>query len=130
MKSKFYVKCIRWFAGMLAICLIASCEYETIEIELPDPDETVSFSADIVPIFTEGSSRCIACHGDNATPPNLTAQRAYASIVPNLVNLENPELSKIYSYPNSSTSTHSFRSYTAVQAARILTWINQGAKDN
>jgi hypothetical protein len=130
MNSNKILKFFRLFTVIVVACLITACEYETIEIDLPDPDETISFSAEIVPIFTEGSSRCISCHGDNATPPNLTASRAYASIVPNLVNLEDPESSRIYLVPNSSTSTHSFRSYTAVQAARILTWIRQGAKDN
>jgi hypothetical protein len=121
---------LKVFSGLLVLFLMFSCEYETIEIDLPDPGETISFADDIIPIFTEGSNRCISCHGDNATPPNLTAERAYASIVPHLVNVDNPEASRIYQVPSSFTSAHSFRSYTTLQAARILTWIRQGANDN
>lgn len=121
---------LRYFSGLIILVIaFASCEYETIEIDLPDSNEPVSFSEDIIPILSSGDN-CTSCHGSGGTSPNLTPSQAYASIVPNLVNLADPASSKIYQFPNPSTSTHSFKSYTPVQAALVLAWITQGAENN
>jgi hypothetical protein len=123
-------KTLRYFIVLMVMVIaVTSCEYETIEIDLPDLNEPVSFSADIVPIFSSNNN-CTGCHGSGGTSPNLTPGQAYASIVPNLVNTGTPESSKIYLFPNSSTSSHSFKSYTPVQAALVLAWITQGAENN
>ncbi len=128
MKIFRVMKYITGIAGLLFLLIAThSCEYETIEIDLPDVEEPVSFSADIVPIFNDGNN-CTACHGNNGTSPNLTADRAYGSIVPDLVNTDEPESSTIYVFPNSSS--HSFKNYTQVQAALVLAWISQGAENN
>lgn len=105
----------------------ASCEYEFIEIDEPDPDVPVSFSEDIIPIFTTNSN-CTACHRTGGTPPDLSENNAYNSIVPALIDSENPELSAIYRVP-SPASSHASR-YTPVQAAKLLNWIKQGAQNN
>jgi len=117
---------------IILFCIVfalASCEYETIEVDLPNLEDPVSFSADIVPIFTNGSN-CTGCHGAGATSPELTATKAYSSIVPNLINTGEAELSKIYQYPHPSSSTHGFKKYTHAQAALVLAWIKQGAENN
>jgi hypothetical protein len=114
---------------MVMVIAVVSCEYETIEIDLPDQNEPVSFSEDIIPIFSSGDN-CTGCHGSGGTSPNLTPSQAYTSIVPNLVNLADPASSKVYLFPNASTATHSFKSYTPVEAALILAWITQGAENN
>jgi hypothetical protein len=114
------------------LCVVfsfSSCEYETIEIDLPNLEEPVSFSADIVPIFTNVNN-CTACHGAGATSPELSAAKAYASIVPNLINTSDAELSKIYQHPHPSSTTHGFKKYTHAQAALVLAWITQGAENN
>ena len=108
---------------------MSSCEYEFIEVDLPDPNVPVSFSADILPIFN-ANNNCIACHKTGGTSPDLTTDRAYNSIVPSLINTANPELSKIYVYPSPSSPNHSFKKYTQVQAAQVLAWIKQGAENN
>lgn len=115
-------------SALIALFMI-SCEYEFIQVEDVDPNTPVSFSSDIVPIFTTGNN-CTGCHKPGATSPDFTAGSAYNSIVPNLINSENPEESKIYKYPNPSTSTHNFRKYTQTQASLILNWIKQGALNN
>ena len=56
---------------------ITSCEYKYIEplvIELPD--EPVSFSQQIDPIFQD---QCITCHA--STSPILTSGNAYNSLI-------------------------------------------------
>lgn len=126
MKIAQVKKTIQYLLGAFVVVIaMASCEYEKIEFELPDENEPVSFAADIVPIFTEGNN-CTSCHGFGGTAPNLTAADAYNSIVPNLVNTENEEQSKIYSVPAGSH----FKRYTPVQAANVLSWIKQGAENN
>ena len=116
-----------WFVLMLV--LLYSCEYKFIEVDLPDPNVTISFQNDLVPIFNT-SNNCTACHKTGSTAPDLTLGNAYNSIVPNLINSENPELSKIYAIPSPSSATHGFKKYTQVQAAQVLNWIEQGADNN
>ncbi len=115
--------------AIIFLVMVASCEYDKIEIDLPDPNEPVSFMSDIVPIFNNGNN-CTACHTSGSTSPDLTTSKAYQSIVPALINRENPEASKIYSYPLPGTSTHSVKKYTHLQAALVLSWIKQGAENN
>lgn len=116
-------------AFILIMIGVTACEYETIEIDLPDPAEEVSFAADIVPIFTSNNN-CTACHGTGGTPPNLTAGSAYASIVPDLVDLSEPASSVIYLTPSPASSVHGFKKYTQAEAALVLLWIEQGAENN
>jgi hypothetical protein len=114
---------------MLLSLIMSSCEYEFIEVDLPDPNIPVNFSSDILPIFN-ANNNCTACHKTGGTSPDLTTDRAYNSIVPSLINTANPELSKIYVYPNPSSPNHGFKKYTQVQAALVLAWITQGAENN
>ncbi len=111
-----------------------ACEYEfivhpdTTDPEGPGGDDPISFSQQIVPIFT---SRCLNCHDTGDTSPDLSAANAYSSITSdNLVNTTNPESSILYDYIKPSTSGHSWRKYTNNQAALVLKWIEEGAKNN
>lgn len=113
----------------LLLAILTSCEYEFIEIDEPDPEVPVSFANDIVPIFTSGNN-CTACHRTGSTPPDLTAGNAYNSIVPGLINITDPESSRIYAFPNPSSTTHTFKKYSQAQAALVLAWIKQGAENN
>jgi hypothetical protein len=115
--------------SMIFSLFLISCEYEFIEVELPDANTPVSFSEEILPIFT-ANNNCTACHKAGSTSPDLTAANAFNSIVPDLVNLDEPELSKIYTFPNPSTGTHGFKKYTQLEAALVLSWITQGAENN
>lgn len=118
----------RSIAVFTLICIfgLASCEYEFIEVGQPDPDIEVSFSEKILPIFS--GNNCTACHSAGGSPPNLTTDQAYNSIVPALINSDTPELSRIYLAPSPS-SNHAAK-YTPAQAASILAWIKQGALNN
>lgn len=103
-----------------------SCEYEFVEVDQPDPNVEVKFSEMILPIFS--NNNCTACHGTGGTSPDLTADNAYNSIYPDLVNIDNPGASAIYTVPAPS-SNHSAK-YSPSQAALLLAWIEQGALNN
>jgi len=131
MKTTFHLKSITNFlvSAFLTTILFVGCEYETIEFDLPDENEPISFSSDIIPIFNNGNN-CTSCHTAGSTSPDLTPDRAYNSIVPGLINTDEPELSRIYDFPHPSSTTHGFKKYTQAQAALVLNWIKQGAENN
>lgn len=109
---------------------ITGCKYDFImPVEVPPIVGTVSFSTKVAPIFSTGSN-CTSCHKSGGQAPDLTTANAYASIVPNLVNTGTPEQSLIYSFPAPTTATHTWKKFTASDAAIILAWIKDGAKNN
>ena len=119
MKNSIY-KLILVFVGVM---FMAGCEYEFIP-------NLISFSGKIVPIFTTGN-RCTSCHGTGGTPPILTAAQAYNEIISmGLVNTADPASSKLYTYVKIGTSPHAWKKYSNSQAAQILQWITEGAKNN
>jgi hypothetical protein len=109
--------------------LLNACTYDFIvKEELPPIDVTVpvSFSTQIVPIF---ANSCVSCHKTGGQSPDLSAANAYNGIkTMNLVNATTPESSIIYAFPGSSS--HSWKGYSASEAQLVLTWIQQGAKNN
>lgn len=113
------------------VMFFAGCEYTFVQQEEitppePDPDNPISFASQIVPIFT---SRCLDCHDNGGTAPDLSAANAYSS-VSSLVNTSNPTASKLYDYIQPNTSTHGWRKYSATQAGLVLLWIQEGALNN
>ncbi len=115
--------------AFFALMYLSSCEYAYIvpeEVEPPDTTVTISFDATIVPIFS--NRNCTNCHKPNSTSPDLTPDNAYGEIVPDLVDLDNPDQSDIYTKP--LPDGDHFQKYTAKQAQDLLLWIQQGAKDN
>lgn len=109
--------------------VLNACTYDFIvKEELPpvDPNVDVLFATQIVPIFT---AKCIACHKPAGEAPDLTATNAYNSIK-NLANAAAPETSVIYTFPGYQAPTHTWKQYSAAEAQLMLTWIQQGAKNN
>ncbi len=67
MKTSRFIKA---FVLLGVIAIMASCEYEYIEVytpEPPDPTDTIYFQAEITPIFE--SSGCTGCHKTGGTGP-------------------------------------------------------------
>ena len=121
------------FAVVVVALILGGCKYDFIvPVEIPEPDENnpVSFATQIVPIFT--TDNCISCHfaGNGGHAPDLTSANVYSEIVPALVNTSDPESSIIYDYPSPSTDKHAWKKYSPAQAAYILNWIKEGAKNN
>ncbi|MCK9411927.1 MAG: cytochrome c [Prolixibacteraceae bacterium] len=112
--------------------LLNACTYDFIvKEELPPIDTTVDilFATQIAPIFTNG---CVACHKTGGQAPDLSsAALAYSNIKSmNLVNTATPATSLIYTYPSPTTTIHTWKKYSAAEAQLVLTWIQQGAKNN
>lgn len=119
----------------MVILLMSGCVYNFIVPEdVPDPGDPdlpeISFKQEIVPIFTNGNN-CTSCHDTGGQIPDLTADNAYNSLNSSrYINSSTPEESKIYTWPHPDTDSHKQKKYTQTEAANILIWINQGAKDN
>lgn len=126
--KKFKIISLLFVIGML----LNACAYDFIaKEELPPIDQTVtiSFATQIVPIW---ANSCVSCHKAGGQAPDLSAANAYTAIkgMANVVVTATPETSRIYTYPSPSTSVHSWKKYTAAEAQLVLTWIQQGAKNN
>ena len=127
MKSHFKYSFLSLLAATL---LFASCQYDfVVQPAPPDPGDSVSFSATILPIFNES---CVSCHGVGGITPDLSEPNAFISLqTPGMINNDIPEDSEIYTYPNSNlTDKHAWKKYTDTEAALVLLWIEQGALNN
>jgi hypothetical protein len=121
-KRKIFNAFIMLTAGML---FFVSCTSDLIKPEpITPPSSNLSYSGNVQPIFT---SKCINCHG-GAIAPDLTAANSYNSLNSmGLINTSDPSKSEIYI----EMSTGGMSSYcTASEAATVLAWIEQGAKNN
>ena len=132
------MKRFKFFPILIVFTLLMSgCVYNFIlpeevnEIDPDDPDAPeISFALEILPIFTTNNN-CTACHKTGLTSPDLTSDNAYAAIsTTKYINVTNPEESKIYKVPHPDQDGHTQKKYSQAQAARILLWIQQGAKNN
>jgi len=107
---------------------LGGCKYDFITPDyVPPVAAGVSFSEQVAPIFS-ASDQCTQCHKTGGQYPDLTLEHAYSQIVPDLVNTGNPEASTILAVPGSAS--HSWKGYTATEYQTILTWIQEGAKNN
>jgi len=119
------------YISILFALFVTGCKYDFILPEVVPPITTApTFAAQVAPIFSNGN-KCTACHNTGGTAPDLsTAAKAYAAIVPALIKATAPAQSLIYTYPLATSSAHSWKKYTAGEAAIILAWITDGAKNN
>jgi len=122
-----------FFLLSLMMIGLGSCIYDWVaEEEVPpiDGGTEISFSTQILPIFNSGNN-CTSCHKPGRTSPDLTAANAYSQINQSkYINTANPAESLIYKVPSPNGTTHRHKTYTASEAALILAWIQQGAKNN
>ena len=112
--------------------LLNACTYDFIvKEELPQIDPTVSiiFSSQIAPIFTNSQYLCTSCHKPGGQSPDFTVANVYNSLITmNLIDTTTPASSKILTFPGSAS--HSWAKFSASESQMILTWIQQGAKNN
>ena len=106
---------------------LSACTYETIKPKPAEVPTTVSFSANVQPIFNK---TCAApgCHSKSGYAPDLTTANAYASLTAyGYVDTDVPNQSIIYE----KIIVGSMKKYSSDQdAAIILKWIEQGALNN
>lgn len=121
------------FLLALIALFIAGCEYKFTEPESADPidpNDTISFQTQIIPIFESGNGDCISCHKPGGTSPDLTAPNAYNEIVSKgMVNSSDVKASKIYE-PSPTTSDHDWNKYSTSEDEIVLLWLTQGAQNN
>jgi mono/diheme cytochrome c family protein len=114
-------KLIRFILLVVFTLSMSSCYYDQIEeIELP-PGTVVEFAADIQPIF---AANCVECH-NASRDPDLRAENAYNSLVPEYVTQGNADNSELYSVLNGGHGNIS-----TADLALIELWINSGAQNN
>ncbi|MBE0650999.1 MAG: hypothetical protein IH595_09165 [Bacteroidales bacterium] len=121
------------FISLLFIAALSSCQYDNVVPQPVTPIDTtqvISFATQVQPIFS--AQNCTNCHKTGGQSPDLTSGHSYNSIISlNLVDLNNPENSLIYWYPDpADTQHHNWQKYTASQAQIVLQWIKQGALNN
>lgn len=115
-------------SGAVLMALFTGCEYEYIqEPELPPITTELKFSTDIVPIFNEKCNNA-GCHSAGGIAPDLSPANAFNSLTTGgFINTETPAASELYTV----MSTGSMKSFsTAEYNQKVLTWIEQGAKNN
>src|SRR5665647_990698 len=82
----------------LGVLLIAGCRKDTTLIIKDEPvpvTKTVSFSKDLVPIFSKNCALS-GCHATGGHVPNLMADKAYNSLMSKYVDTKTPENSIVY----------------------------------
>ncbi|MCG8581605.1 MAG: hypothetical protein MI866_16890 [Bacteroidales bacterium] len=114
---------------LIAVCAVG-CDYKFItpdEGDPIDPEEPISFSEEVEPIWTTQS--CTNCHNGSGLF-SLKQGEAYQSLINNnLLDLENADNSLIVKVPGTS-GLHADYTYVSNQKLIITTWIEQGAEDN
>jgi hypothetical protein len=113
------------------ITLFASCEYDFIVY--PEPyvppvgtEDTISFSQDIIPVFT---NNCISCHKPGSFAPDLTAANAYSALTTgDYVVASKPDESVLYTSLKAGGSMNQY--ITVEESALIYRWIYAGAENN
>jgi hypothetical protein len=122
------------YAGItlgLLIVFIAACKYDDILPPEPDPGITISFSADVVPIFS-ASCAVPSCHNGSGPAPDLRAAVAYESLwSADLIDTMEPANSELYLWMSGVKGLPMPpQGSQPADAATVLQWIDQGAKNN
>jgi len=122
------------YIGMMfgfIILLMNACKYDDILPPEPDPGKTIYFSTDIVSIFNT-SCNVSSCHNGNGPSPDLRASVAYDNLwEAELLDTIEPANSEIYLWMTGAKGlTMPPQGAQPADAAAILQWIDQGAKNN
>jgi hypothetical protein len=122
------------YAGMMLgflILLMNACKYDDILPPEPDPGKTIYFSTDVIPIFN-ASCNGSSCHNGNGPSPDLRAAVAYESLWGGqLLDTVVPANSAIYLWMTGAKGLNMPpQGQQPADAATILQWIDQGAKNN
>lgn len=117
---------------LFAIFLVlASCNYDQVLEEKIIVTEPVLFSLDITPIFSN-SCNTSGCHNGNVAP-DLRPSNAYDELISGgYIDTRNPENSELYLWMKGSQGRLQMppSGTNAIDNAKILAWIKQGALEN
>jgi hypothetical protein len=127
MKSKITI----WLGAVLLITGLSGCYKDVISPgqDPNGPPQQVSFSGDLVPIFTANCALG-GCHDGTAHNPVLTADEAYGSILNGgFINTVVPTNSILYGEVKSGEMPPT-GALKATDIQKILDWIRNGAPNN
>jgi hypothetical protein len=119
----------------LFVLLIAGCKKDItliIQNETVPVTDTVSFSKDLVPLFSKNCALS-GCHATGGHAPNLMADNAYNSLMSKYVDIKTPENSILYERLTGKLSPSMPMGRTNNPSninSLVLAWITQGAKNN
>lgn len=118
---------------MFLMLFLMSCSYDIVVPEIII-GEIYSFSTDIIPIFNE-SCNIAGCHSTGSTAPDLTPDNAYDQLFSgSYIDTLSPENSELYLWvigmKNTPMPPEIFGGSDPIINAKILAWIDQGAKNN
>lgn len=123
-KSSFVV-------SVLAATILTSCYRDrTVPEVAPEVTKDVSYAADVQPIF---NNNCTGCHKSGGQAPDLSAANSYGALSgSDLIDLGSPANSEIYQRMAGLGSKPAMPpgGINAGNAAIVLAWIKQGAKNN
>jgi len=110
------------------------CIYDFVAPEDAGPDDptdstkVISFATQIQPAFTD---HCVLCHKTGKTAPDLIEGKAYNAINNSkYINTASPAQSLIYRRSSAAGGFAGHPTLPSAQAALLLGWIQQGAKNN
>jgi hypothetical protein len=114
------------------VLALGGCYYD--EVIFPAAGEVlgdVSFSADIIPIFSKDCS-ISGCHATGGQKPDLSSANAYNSLSNGgYINISFPEESEVYLWMKGlKTVPMPLSGSNASYTANVLAWIKQGAQNN
>jgi hypothetical protein len=115
----------------LSLLILNGCEkdyYSTAPVEITGP---VSFSEDVIPIFTADCA-IPTCHVNGGYAPDLSPANAYNELTGlGYVDTSNAEQSVLYkSITGQTNPMPPSTPLTAEEIGYILAWIEQGAQNN
>jgi hypothetical protein len=120
--------------GLLILFIVfgwQGCIYDFVAPDITaqvDTSVTISFAAQIQPIFT---ANCVLCHKAGSNALDLTAGNAYNNINSSkYINIAAPAQSLLYRRIIASGGFTGHFNLPTDQAALLLGWIQQGAKNN
>ncbi len=131
-----HLKMIFAVLGVSFVAIYSSCTKDTtVIIPLSKTiSKTVSFSIDLIPLFTANCALS-GCHAEGGTKPILAAGKAYKSLMgdPLYIKVKKPEESEFYQKLTGRLAPRMPMGKTPNPSnieAYVLTWIKQGAKNN
>ena len=116
---------------LFTILGLQSCLYDFVapeETTPVDPTVTINFATQIQPMFT---ASCILCHKTGGTSPDLTTGKSYDAInTSKYISTSSPAQSLLYRRVIAGGGFSGHPTLPSAQAALLLGWIQQGAKNN
>lgn len=110
---------------LVIVLLSTACDYHYISFEEVKSEEEVFFAKQIEPIF---QNKCLGCH--TASKPVLSDGNAWNNLTHgNYINLGKPEESILY-VKTSGGHPGGNNTLSPSELGLILSWVEQGAKDN